>query len=119
MRSCDAVMRQGEVPHQPAGHTVDHDPLRKVHGVGDGQNHQPGLSPRRPIKQIVHHVLLPGPQQVQLQTGNVTHAIRQEVLLRLGGGGEWSFFPKGNAHFVHQQHGSLLPGRRVAEASLQ
>lgn len=63
---CIKISLRVELPHQSAGHSVDHDPLGQVHGVGDGQDHQAGVTPRRPIEQVVHHVLLPGPQQVQL-----------------------------------------------------
>lgn len=53
--------------YQSAGHSVDHDPLGEVHGVGDGEHHQPAVAPGGPVEQVVHHILLPGPQQVQLQ----------------------------------------------------
>lgn len=52
--------------HQSARHSVDHDPLWKVHRVGDGQHDQAGVTPCRPIKQVVHDVLFPGPEKVQL-----------------------------------------------------
>ena len=55
-----------EVPYQPTGHTIYHDSLRKVHSVGDGQDHQACMASRWPVKQVVHYILLPGPQQVQL-----------------------------------------------------
>lgn len=75
----NVVLQAAFAPHQPARHPVDHDPLGQVHGVGDGQHHQAGVAPRRPIEQVVHDILLPGPKQVQLQqmrtesdTGDVT-----------------------------------------------
>lgn len=64
------VSDEGGSLYQSAGHSVDHDPLRQVHGVGDGQHHQAGVAPGRPVEQVVHDVLFARPQQVQLQDNN-------------------------------------------------
>lgn len=84
--TCPALLPHGNTPdkttppHQSARHPVDHDPLGQVHGVGDGQHDQPGVTPRRPVKQVVHHVLLPGPEQVQLEeTGRDGGGVSQRI----------------------------------------
>ena len=48
--------------YQSAGDSVHHDPLWEVHGVCNSQHHQSGLEPAGPVKQMVQHRLLPGPQ---------------------------------------------------------
>lgn len=65
--SCKRPETNALCSHQPAGHSVDHDPLWQVHGVGDGQHHQAGVAAAGPVEEVVHDVLLPRPQQVQLQ----------------------------------------------------
>lgn len=67
LSNMNVVLQAAFAPHQPARHPVDHDPLGQVHGVGDGQHHQAGVALRWPIEQVVHDILLPGPEQVQLQ----------------------------------------------------
>ena len=45
---------------------VHHHTLGQVHGVGDGKHDEASVGSGWPIKQVVHHRLLTGPQQVQL-----------------------------------------------------
>lgn len=52
--------------YQSARHAVHHDPLWQVHGVGNGQDHQPGSLVSRPIKEVVHDILFVSPEKVEL-----------------------------------------------------
>ncbi len=53
--------------YQSTGHTVNHDPLRQIHSVCNGKNHQTSVAPCWPIKQVIHHILFTGPQEVKLK----------------------------------------------------
>lgn len=52
--------------YQAASHTVHHDPLWKVHGIGNSQHDQPGSFVSRPIKEVVQHILFVSPKKVKL-----------------------------------------------------
>lgn len=53
--------------YQSTGNPVNHDSLRQIHSVCDGENHQTSVAPCWPIKQIIHHILFTGPQEVKLE----------------------------------------------------
>lgn len=59
-------LEDGPRTYQSAGHPVHHDALWQVHGVGNGQDHEPGLLVSGPVKEIVHYVLFLSPQKVKL-----------------------------------------------------
>lgn len=53
--------------YQPARHSVHHDPLWQIHGVCNSKDDQLWVLLGWPVKQIVHYILLPGPQKVELE----------------------------------------------------
>lgn len=52
--------------YQSAWYPVHHDALWQVHGVGNGQDHKPGILVSGPVKEIVHYVLFLSPEKVEL-----------------------------------------------------
>lgn len=53
--------------YQSTSNTVNHDSLRQVHSVCNSEDHQTSVAPCWPVKQVVHHILLTGPQKVKLK----------------------------------------------------
>lgn len=114
--------------YQSTRYTVHHDPLWQVHGVGNGQDYQPGSFVSRPVKKIVHDILFVSPKKVKLskKTYSVIQRLSQwpEVIAcstQLVQGNQWTDFscPLRVHYLIHKQHSGFLWGSSAAESLCQ